>query len=153
MTEARTIPLPDSRRLSDDEALEAARGFQALMQLRRTVRDFDARPVPREVIEACIGDFCCKQPNSANGVVIAWDDVIDFIRIAIGINNCYNRYSQFSSFLNGYVFLFGIHDKDGCGRSTHVPYSRQVLVQFVILPAQIDQFFLGEVSLFRIFQN
>lgn len=54
MTEARTIPLPDDRRLSDDEALRAARDFQALVQRRRTVRAFDARPVPREVIEACI---------------------------------------------------------------------------------------------------
>ena len=65
MTEARTIPLPDSRRLSDDEALQAARDFRALMRGRRTVRDFDARPVPREVIEACIG-AAGTAPSGAN---------------------------------------------------------------------------------------
>ena len=65
MTEARTIPLPDARRLSGDEALHAARDFRALMQLRRTVRDFDGRPVPREVIEACIG-AAGTAPSGAN---------------------------------------------------------------------------------------
>jgi nitroreductase len=65
MTEARTIPLPDGRRLSDDEALQAARDFHDLMQARRTVRDFDARPVPREVIEACIG-AAGTAPSGAN---------------------------------------------------------------------------------------
>ena len=65
MTEARTVPLPDGRRLSDDEALRAAQGFQALMQRRRTVRDFDARPVPREVIEACIA-AAGTAPSGAN---------------------------------------------------------------------------------------
>jgi nitroreductase len=65
MTEARTIPLPDPRRLSDDEALQAAQDFHALTQLRRTVREFDARPVPREVIEACIG-AAGTAPSGAN---------------------------------------------------------------------------------------
>jgi nitroreductase len=65
MTEARTIPLPDDRRLSDEDALQAARGFHALMQSRRTVRDFDPRPVPREVIEACIA-AAGTAPSGAN---------------------------------------------------------------------------------------
>jgi len=54
MSEPRTIPLPDQRRLSDEASLRAACEFHALMQLRRTVRDFDARPVARAVIEHCI---------------------------------------------------------------------------------------------------
>jgi nitroreductase len=65
MTEARTIPLPDERRLSDDAALRAARDFRDLLRLRRTVRDFDARPVPREVIEACIA-AAGSAPSGAN---------------------------------------------------------------------------------------
>jgi len=65
MIEARTIPLPGGRQLSDVEALQAARDFHALMQPRRTVRDFDARPVPRAVIEACIG-AAGTSPSGAN---------------------------------------------------------------------------------------
>ena len=65
MTEARTIPLPDERRLSDEDALQAARGFHALMQRRRTVRDFDARAVSRVVIEHCIA-AAGTAPSGAN---------------------------------------------------------------------------------------
>lgn len=65
MTKMPTIPLPDERRLSDDAALQAARNFRALMQLRRTVREFDARPVAREVIEHCIA-AAGTAPSGAN---------------------------------------------------------------------------------------
>jgi nitroreductase len=65
MTDARTIPLPDGRRLSDADALRAARDFHALMQLRRTVRDFDSRQVAREVIEHCIA-AAGTAPSGAN---------------------------------------------------------------------------------------
>jgi len=34
--------------------IDRAEGFLAEMRRRRTVRDFDPRPVPREVIEACL---------------------------------------------------------------------------------------------------
>jgi len=65
MTERRTVPLPDGRQLSDAEALQAARDFHALVQMRRTVRDFAARPVPREVIEHCIA-AAGTAPSGAN---------------------------------------------------------------------------------------
>jgi iodotyrosine deiodinase len=65
MSEPRTIPLPDQRRLSDEASLRAAREFDALLQLRRTVRDFDARPVAREVIEHCIA-AAGTAPSGAN---------------------------------------------------------------------------------------
>jgi hypothetical protein len=65
MTDARTVPLPDDRRLSDEEMLRHAQEFQALMQLRRTVRDFDSRPVRREVIERCIA-AAGTAPSGAN---------------------------------------------------------------------------------------
>jgi nitroreductase len=65
MTDAPTVPLADDRRLSDPDMLRSAREFQGLMQLRRTVRDFDSRPVPREVIEACIA-AAGTAPSGAN---------------------------------------------------------------------------------------
>ncbi len=86
MTEPRMIPLPDRRNLSDDAALQAARDFRVLMQLRRTVRDFDARPVPRDVIEACVA-AAGSAPSGANQqpwhfVAISDPDVKRRIRIA-----------------------------------------------------------------------
>lgn len=65
MSERPTIPLPDGRRLSNEAMLQAAREFHALAQLRRTVRDFDGSPVPREVIEHCIA-AAGTAPSGAN---------------------------------------------------------------------------------------
>jgi nitroreductase len=65
MSESRAIPLPDLRRLSDETSLQAASEFHALMHLRRTVRDFDSRPVRREVIEQCIA-AAGTAPSGAN---------------------------------------------------------------------------------------
>ena len=47
-------PLPAYREYPAAEMIERARAFHADLARRRTVRDFDARPVPREVIEHCL---------------------------------------------------------------------------------------------------
>jgi len=47
-------PLPAYREYPQPEMLERARAFHADLQRRRTVRDFDTRTVPREVIEHCL---------------------------------------------------------------------------------------------------
>jgi len=65
MTGPAYLPLPDERRLTDAQMLEAARRFRDLLELRRTIRDFDPRPVPREVIEACIAT-AGSAPSGAN---------------------------------------------------------------------------------------
>ncbi|MDQ3289100.1 MAG: nitroreductase family protein [Pseudomonadota bacterium] len=48
------VPLPPREALSDAERLARARAFAEELSLRRTVRDYSPRPIPREVIEACL---------------------------------------------------------------------------------------------------
>jgi nitroreductase len=47
-------PLPAHRTYPPDEMLQRARDFRADIARRRTVRDFDSRLVPRELIEQCL---------------------------------------------------------------------------------------------------
>ena len=47
-------PLPAYREYPAAEMIERARAFHAELARRRSVRDFDTRPVPREVIEHCL---------------------------------------------------------------------------------------------------
>ena len=47
-------PLPAYREVPQPEMIERARAFHAELVRRRTVRDFDSRSVPREVIEHCL---------------------------------------------------------------------------------------------------
>jgi nitroreductase len=47
-------PLPDYREYDPELMRERAAAFHHDIARRRTVRDFDSRPVPREVIESCL---------------------------------------------------------------------------------------------------
>lgn len=48
------LPLPSREPLTDGERLARAYAFADELARRRTVRDYSPRPVPREVIEACL---------------------------------------------------------------------------------------------------
>lgn len=48
-----------------EEGVQRARAFRDTMRSRRTVRDFSDRPVPRELVEACL-DAAGSAPNGAN---------------------------------------------------------------------------------------
>lgn len=47
-------PLPAYQEYPQAEMIDRARAFRAELTCRRTVRDFDSRPVPREVLEHCL---------------------------------------------------------------------------------------------------
>ncbi|MGA7541223.1 MAG: nitroreductase family protein [Steroidobacteraceae bacterium] len=59
------IPLPAYREYDPAEMLAKAREFAVDMHRRRTVRQFSARPVSREVIEQCLR-AACSAPSGAN---------------------------------------------------------------------------------------
>lgn len=61
---APTIPLVFDE-LTEAEMLANAQTFNTLMQRRRTVRDFDSRDVPRDIIDACL-TTAGSAPSGAN---------------------------------------------------------------------------------------
>jgi nitroreductase len=65
MNQSQTVPLSTPPAADDQELLRRAESFRDLVRRRRTVRDFDPRPVPREVIEACIA-AAGSAPSGAN---------------------------------------------------------------------------------------
>jgi len=65
MPEPAFIPLPDFREYPSDEMKRRAAWFAAELRRRRTVRDFSARAVPREVVEDCLR-AAAAAPGGAN---------------------------------------------------------------------------------------
>jgi nitroreductase len=65
MSEARMRPLEGHAELTEVQMRERARAFRELMARRRTVRTFDARPVPRALVEDCIA-AAATAPSGAN---------------------------------------------------------------------------------------
>ncbi len=64
-TEYRPIPLPDYAELPVEEMRRRAKAFYEEIRKRHTVREFSARPVPRDIIEDCLR-AAGTAPNGAN---------------------------------------------------------------------------------------
>jgi iodotyrosine deiodinase len=62
---SKQIPLPDRPELSDTDIISRANGFFDTISQRRTVRSFDTRPVPLEVIQICV-QAAGTAPSGAN---------------------------------------------------------------------------------------
>ena len=82
----RSLPFHGLPELTDDRIVAAAREFDERMQMRRTIREYSDRPVPREVIEACLR-AAGSAPSGANlqpwsFVAVADQEVKRRIRIA-----------------------------------------------------------------------
>ena len=65
MSEFPFVPLSGYREYPAEEMAQRARDFHADLKRRRTVRDFSRRPVPREIIDACL-EAATTAPSGAN---------------------------------------------------------------------------------------
>jgi len=65
MKKARFIPHTNYKEYPVEEMRKRAEEFHALLERRRTVREFSERPVPRQIIEDCIM-AAGTAPNGAN---------------------------------------------------------------------------------------
>ncbi|MFO7608203.1 MAG: nitroreductase family protein [Candidatus Krumholzibacteriia bacterium] len=60
-----TMPLPPLPRYDDAESVRRAAGFRDFLATRRSVRSFSDRPVPPQVITACV-EAAGQAPSGAN---------------------------------------------------------------------------------------
>jgi iodotyrosine deiodinase len=65
MNDSRHLPYDGLPKLSEEAMLARARAFRELVRLRRTVRHFSDRPVPAEIIAACV-EAAGQAPSGAN---------------------------------------------------------------------------------------
>ena len=65
MADASHVPLQARPHVSDTEMLKRAEAYFADMATRRTVREFDTKPVPQSVIDACVA-AAGTAPSGAN---------------------------------------------------------------------------------------
>ena len=65
MSEYRAVPLPARETMDDATMIGAAKAHRTALAVRRSTRDFSARPVPHDVIEHCIAT-AAGAPSGAN---------------------------------------------------------------------------------------
>jgi hypothetical protein len=58
-----------------------------------------------------VGDLAGEQPDGPQRVVVAGDDVVHFIRIAVGVDHRYDGNAQLARLLDGDRLLVGVDDE------------------------------------------
>ena len=61
------------------------------------------------------------QLDRADGVVVAWDDIVDLVRIAVGVNDRNDRDTQLASLGNRVLLLAGVDHEQRARAASSFP--------------------------------
>jgi len=98
-----------------------------------------------------LGDDAGDQLDGADGIIVAGDDEIDRVGVAIRIHDGDDRDAQPFGLGHGDGFTLDVHDEEGAGQVVHTGDTRQVVAQFFQLVPDLGGFLLEhglEVVLF-----
>ena len=90
-----------------------------------------------------IGHHPTEQATRPDGVVVAGDEVLDHIRVAVGVDHGDDRNAQLVRLGHRDVLLHGVQHEDGVGQALHVLDAAQVALELLQLAAQHQGLLLG----------
>src|SRR5208283_3007055 len=93
-----------------------------------------------------VGDHPGQQGNTANGVVIPRDRVIDLVRITVGVEDRHHRDTQLARLADRDVLLLGVDHPHRARHPRHVPDPAERAVELVALAPQVQQLTLGHAG-------
>ena len=64
-----------------------------------------------------VGDAGREQPDRAQRVVVARNDVVDFVRIAVGVDDADHRNLELARLVDGDLLVLGVDDEDRVGQA------------------------------------
>ena len=156
----RQMPAPDSDTATRCYALGGRRRFAALrtvhaaqtrggvgrrcgLFLRRRFLGH-ARLALRAAAADGVGDLRREQPDRPQGVVVAGDDVVHFVGIAVGVDDADDRNLQLARLVDGNLLLAGVDDEDRVGQARHVADALEILEQLALLFLVAGDLFLRQ---------
>src|SRR5690606_29872404 len=92
--------------------------------------------------DECIRHLACQQAYRADCVIVCRDDVIDFVRIAVRVDDADNRDVQLLSFCNRNAFFAWVNDVHNVRKTVHVTGSAEELDEASMFFLELDDFFL-----------
>src|SRR4029077_17930912 len=79
-----------------------------------------------------VGDLAGEQPDGAQRIVVARDDEVDFVGIAVGVDDADDRDLELARLVDGNLFLAGVDHEDRVGQPAHVADAFQVLLELLL---------------------
>jgi len=87
-----------------------------------------------------------QQRNGADGVVVARNRVLNFVWVAVRVENSDDRDAELVCLVDGEVLFLGVDDPDRRRRLRQVANTTEALLQLDQLALLNEQFFLGETA-------
>src|SRR5438445_3624764 len=103
------------------------------------------RLVARLSLDGRVRDLSAEEPDRADGVVVAGNDVIDPFRIAVGVDQRDDGDAQPRGLVDGDVLLLRIDHEEAARKPRHVLDAPQVLLQLLHLVLEQRHFLLGQL--------
>ena len=85
----------------------------------------------------CVCNGACNQLNCTDCIVITRNDIINFFRITVGINNSNNRDTQFLCFSNSYLLFSRVNYDESTRQTLHFFDTAQELFELFSFVLQV----------------
>src|SRR5687767_10774899 len=80
-----------------------------------------------------LGNLRREQPDRPQRIVVARDHVVDFVRVAVGVDDADDRYLQLARLVDRDLLLARVDDEDRVRQPRHVADALEVLEQLALL--------------------
>src|SRR5690349_17902653 len=105
---------------------------------------FGQRFVDRASFEDGFANLRGDELDRADCIVIAGNDYVDEIWIAVRVNDCNDRDTQLAGLGDGDGFLVEVHHKHARGKLIHVADTFEIAIKLIPLFPSLEGFLLGE---------
>src|SRR5262249_2253015 len=89
------------------------------------------------------GDPRREQPNRTHRIVVAGDDEVDFVGIAVGVDDADHGNLELARLVDRNLLFLGVDDEDRVGQPRHAADALEVLLQLAPLLLVAGDFLLG----------
>ena len=90
-----------------------------------------------------VGDHAAHEAAGADGVVVAGDDVLDDVGVAVGVDHGDDRDAELVGLGDADVLLLRVQDEHGVGQALHLGDAAEVALELLELAAEEEGFLLG----------
>src|SRR5690606_30831602 len=91
-----------------------------------------------------VGDLAGQQAHGPDSIIVARNDEIDLIRVAVGVHDGDDRDAQLPGLVDCDLLFARVDDKQRVRQAGHVADAAQVALELVLLLAQPHNFLLGQ---------
>ena len=87
---------------------------------------------------------CYVKANRPNRIVVTRNDVVDSVRVTVGVDNAENRNPQLVRFAYRNVFVLHINHEQGIWQTAHVLDPTEAAFELIHQPGFLQSFFFGQ---------